>query len=480
MSGTFNYGLGSMVPKIISFFLIPVYTSFLSPTDYGIVEICGSLFQVIYTVMRLGMPGSVSRFYFDHKDNPEELRDYVRTIYEFLVGASIIIGVILGVIFYFFANVLTPELLFFPFIVIVIINSAFSANSSLQLRLLQSTENSRYSALLNIANAFIGIVAAIVFVVVFKLGAKGILYSQLLTTIIFFVQAQVYLKKYLKGKFNYSMLKTSFSYGMSTLPHHLFIVFTPLLSKLILVHTSSLAALGVFSLASKFVQPLQLLYSAFNQSYSPIYFSLRKEGTSEQRIGYYSRLIWITCCIFFMGFLFIIPPLIPLITNARFHASAPLVPILASSFIWQIIYFLSVVELFYNKKNKFVSLISMTVMITNILVTVLLVSKYGSIALAWAQCIGLFAMALIATYFSNKYGEVKLLKGLIWQTFLVNLICLGIDKFLISSDMLVLRIFLFMLFSAFLFYFFIWKNKDVLNLILSLKIFNRKKPSTEG
>ncbi len=153
-----------MVPKIISFFLIPVYTSFLTPTDYGVVELCGSLFQVIYTVMRLGMPGSVSRFYFDHKDNPEELRDYVRTIYEFLVGASIVIGLLFGIVFYFFSDVLTPELLFFPFIVIVIINSAFSANSALQLRLLQSTENSRYSALLNIANAFLGIVFVMVVV----------------------------------------------------------------------------------------------------------------------------------------------------------------------------------------------------------------------------------------------------------------------------------------------------------------------------
>ena len=463
-----------MVPKIISFFLIPIYTIYLKPTDYGIVEICASLFQVIYTFMRLGMPGSVTRFYFDHKDNPEELRNYVKTVYDFLVFASILIGVILGLVFYFYGDKITPGVLFVPFILIVILNSVFSANSSLQLRLLQGTENSRYTAILNIANAFIGIVAAIIFVTVFKLGAKGILYSQLLTTLIFFVQAQLYLKPYLKGKFNFSMLRSSFIYGINTLPHLMFIVLTPFISKLLLVHTGTVAALGIYSLAIRFVQPLQMFYTAFNQAYSPIYYSLRKEGASALKINNYSTLIWVLCTILFMGMFFVLPPLIPLITPERFHPSAYIVPVLCCTFIWQIIYYLSIVELFYTKNNKFVSFMSVSVLIANTLITLIFVKEYGPQALAWGQFIGFFCMALIANFISNRYGEVKLTTGLIWQTFFVSLICLTLDKFVIPPDLLVLRILVFTVFTTLILYFFIWRKKDVLELIVNL-IHSKKK-----
>jgi len=468
-----------MVPKVISFFLIPIYTIYLKPSDYGIVEICASLFQVIYTFTRLGMPGSVSRFYFDHKDDPQELRNYVKTVYDFLVFASIVISLIIGLIFYFFADNITPGVLFAPFILIVILNSALSANSSLQLRLLQSTENSKYSALLNISNAFIGIIAAIVFVAGFKMGAKGILYSQLLTTIIFFIQAQIYLRPYLKGQFKWSMLKSSFTYGINTLPHLMFIVLTPFISKLLLVHTGTIAALGIYSLAIRFAQPLQMLYTAFNQAYTPIYFSLRKEGADSLKINYYSTLIWVGCSILFMGMFFVLPPLIPLITPERFHASASIVPVLCCTFIWQIIYYLSIVELFYTKNNRFVSLMSVSVLIANTLITLIFVKKYGPEALAWGQFIGFFCMALVANFISKKYGEVKLTKGLIWQTFFVSLICLTLDKFIIPSDMFAIRSLIFVIFTSILLYFFIWRNKGILNLILSLKL-NKKSATSKS
>lgn len=462
-----------MVPKIISFFLIPIYTIYLIPSDYGIVEICASMFQVIYTFMRLGMPGSVSRFYFDHKDDPQELRNYVKTVYDFLVFASIVISLIIGFIFYFFAENITPGVLFAPFILIVILNSALSANSSLQLRLLQSTENSRYSALLNISNAFIGILAAIVFVAGFKLGAKGILYSQLLTTVIFFIQAQIYLRPYLKGKFKWNMLKSSFNYGINTLPHLMFIVLSPFISKLLLVHTGTIAALGIYSLAIRFAQPLQMLYTAFNQAYTPIYFSLRKEGAEKLKINNYSTLIWVGSSILFMGMFFVLPPLIPLITPEKFHSSATIVPVLCCTFIWQIIYFLSVLELFYTKNNRFVSLMSVCVLVANILITLIFVKKYGPEALAWGQFIGFFCMALVANLISKKYGEVKLTNGLIWQTFFLSLICLTLDKFIFTTEMFALRTFTFIGFTAFILYYFIWRNKGVLNLILSLKLKNK-------
>lgn len=477
LGGTINYGLGSIVPRIVSFFLIPLYTQYLNPSDYGIIEFCGTIGLVIMTFMRFGVPGSVSRFYFDHKDNPEELKDYVTTVHKFLVFASIITGGILGVIFFYFGEYITPGILFFPFIVIVLINSTFSANSDLQRRLLQSKEESRYSAILNIFNAFFGIVLALVFVIGFKLGAFGIMLSQLVTTAIFFVQAQFYLKSYLVGKFRLSMLKSSLVYGLNSLPHHLFVLFAPLLSKLILIHTNSLTALGIFSLANRFVQPLQLIYLAFNQAYTPIYYSLRTDGVSKETLQMYMKIIWVGAAIMFMGIFYLIPPLIPIITPPKFHESASLVPILAVGFIWQILYFLTVIDLFYTKKNKYIPLITLGGFVINVIITIFTVTKFGSQSLAWAQLGGYFMWAMLAKYFVDKHGEIKLSKGLVWQTLALTLLVLGLDYAGLNFNMLLLRTLTFTVISAFLVYTIILRNPAILSALKNLDLLKRKQNS---
>ncbi|MCB9252301.1 MAG: oligosaccharide flippase family protein [Flavobacteriales bacterium] len=458
-----------MVPRIVSFFLIPVYTQYLSPDDYGIVELCGSLGLVIMTLMRLGIPGSVSRFYFDHKDNEQELKNYVTTVHHFLVFASLAVGSIVAVLFYFFSENITPGLLFFPFVVIVLINSAFSANSDLQRRLLQSSEQSRYSAVLSIFTAFFGIATAILFVVGFKMGALGILYSQLITTFIFFIQAQFFLKKYTNGKFNRPMLKSSVKYGIHTLPHLLFILLAPFLSKIILVKYASIAALGIYSLASRFVQPLQLLYTAFNQSYTPIYYSMRKEGVNVERINAYSRLIWVASCILFMGTMFILPPLIPLITPPRFHASAALVPLLSSGFIWMIIYFLASIDLFYTKQNKYMGIITLGGIITNVAITLIFVNPYGSEALAWAQLFGFVCWAILAKYLVDRFGEFKLIKGVLWQTAILSASALFLERYVLTSEWIFLRIFTFLVISSILVYLFVIRNPETFGIVRRLK-----------
>ena len=56
-----NYGIGGLLPQVIGFFLLPVYTRFLTPEDYGIVEVVGSVGALLFVFIRLGMGGAITR-----------------------------------------------------------------------------------------------------------------------------------------------------------------------------------------------------------------------------------------------------------------------------------------------------------------------------------------------------------------------------------------------------------------------------------
>jgi O-antigen/teichoic acid export membrane protein len=402
LSSMLNFGMANVMTKIIGFLLIPLYTNYLTPEDYGITELCGSLLAFSIIFMRLGVPGSVNRFYFDFNDDEKKLKDYITTIHHLLVIASIVVGLAIGIISYLFSSTLLSGVLFFPFIVLVLINSGFSANSDIQKRLLQSKEKSSYMAKLNIALALIGILLTIFFVVFLKLGALGLILSQTCTTLIFFVQSQYYLRNYIKGNFNLPMLKDSLKYGVGLLPHHLFAALAPLLSKGILNSRDSLAALGVFSLALRFIQPLDIINNIFNQSFNPIYFSLRKKDDTIQIKKVY-LVAWLSAILIFMITALILPSLVPLITPVRFHKSAELIPILALGFIGQVVYMLFLQENYYNKNTKSVSIITGSGLTVNLIITIVGVNQFGVYAIAWAYSAGFITWAFVGFLLSKKH-----------------------------------------------------------------------------
>jgi O-antigen/teichoic acid export membrane protein len=461
LSSMLNFGMANVMTKIIGFLLIPLYTNYLTPEDYGIAELCGSLLAFSVIFMRLGVPGSVNRFYFDFKDDENKLNDYITTIHHLLVYSSITVGIIIGITCYLFSSTLLTGVLFFPFIVLILINSGFSANSDLQKRLLQSKEKSAYMAKLNIALALIGILLTIFFVVLLKLGALGLILSQTCTTLIFFIQSQYYLRSYIKGKFNIAMLKDSLKYGVGLLPHHLFAVLAPLLSKGILNSRDSLAALGIFSLALRFIQPLDIIYNIFNQSFNPIYFSLRKKNDTIQIKKVY-LVVWLSAIIIFMITVLLLPSLVPLITPIRFHKSAELIPILALGFIGQVSYMLFLQESYYDKNTKSVSLITGSGLTVNLIVTILGVNQYGVYAIAWAYSAGFITWAIVGFLLSKKH----FFKYIKIETFLIGLLIIISSFFLsiyIELDNFLLRTIISVIATMLAFFILNIKNKKETN-----------------
>lgn len=93
---TVIYGLGNILQRGAAFLLVPLYTRFLSPADYGIVAIVNSIVQVLSIVYEMGQAGAVNRFYFEYADKRDELRNYLGTVFTFsLINTGLITALLL-------------------------------------------------------------------------------------------------------------------------------------------------------------------------------------------------------------------------------------------------------------------------------------------------------------------------------------------------------------------------------------------------
>ena len=77
------YGLANLGIRALNLLLLPVYTRFLTPSDYGTIALAETLALSLVTVVSLGFNASIQRLYFQHVDDPAMLSAYVGSTLKF-------------------------------------------------------------------------------------------------------------------------------------------------------------------------------------------------------------------------------------------------------------------------------------------------------------------------------------------------------------------------------------------------------------
>src|SRR5881396_4414199 len=90
------YGLGSIVARVLGVLLLPLYTRYLSPSDYGLIETLVALSAVLTALVAQGMKSAFFRFYFDSAA-PERRLIVIRTAFWYVLAASTSVSV-LGIV----------------------------------------------------------------------------------------------------------------------------------------------------------------------------------------------------------------------------------------------------------------------------------------------------------------------------------------------------------------------------------------------
>jgi hypothetical protein len=81
------YGVGSIIARVLAVLLLPLYTRYLSPSDYGLIETLVALSAVLTALVAQGMKSAFFRFYFDTAE-PEGRYLVVRTAFWYVMAAS--------------------------------------------------------------------------------------------------------------------------------------------------------------------------------------------------------------------------------------------------------------------------------------------------------------------------------------------------------------------------------------------------------
>ena len=89
LENSFLYTFSSLLTKAIGFLLLPIYTLFLTPEDYGITNLVNSFTSVATYIVAFSLYVAVIRFYVDYKDEQDKLKRFYGTIVTFVLYLAV-------------------------------------------------------------------------------------------------------------------------------------------------------------------------------------------------------------------------------------------------------------------------------------------------------------------------------------------------------------------------------------------------------
>lgn len=400
------YGLVQVIQKSIGLFLIPVYTSLLSPADKGISDIVTPIvafFSIFYT---LSINSAVIRFYVDYKENKEKLKEFWGTCVTFVAINSLI----LSLFFIIFKNIFVMPLArgvdFYPYILLGFISITLNPIYNIFQSSLQAREKSKEYGWNNLIYFFVNLGLNILFVVIFRIGVIGILLALALTDIIFFIYTLIKFVPTIKITIKKFYLSQALKYSLPLLPHTLSGWAVALIDRIFLNGYKGLAAPAIYSTGAQFGNIINVLTSAINQAYVPWFFErMKNKEKNESEIVKMAEYLTIVYAVLAMGMSLFGPEIFKIMVNKDYYEGWKVIPFLSFGYVFNGIYYFFVNPLFYNKKGvKFIAVGTFSSAILNSVLNMLLIPKYDIIGAALASMISMF-LACVLIYFIAKRIE---------------------------------------------------------------------------
>ena len=190
ITNTIIIAIGNFGTKIISFFLIPLYTSILSTKEYGVYDLLVTVTIFIVPFITLLMEESMFRFLIDCKSDNDKKLVISQTIM-FCFMTTIIFTIIYFVLSMFIH--IPYKIIFYLYIISHVI-------VSLKNSLARGTSNIKIYALSNFMGSTLIIALNIIFIAVIKIGISGLLLSYIIGNLI--VSIIVFAKLKIKSTLN--------------------------------------------------------------------------------------------------------------------------------------------------------------------------------------------------------------------------------------------------------------------------------------
>jgi len=404
------YGIGTILTRVVTFLLLPLYTNVFTTEEYGIVSLAYAFIGFVMIAYRYGMDSALMKYYIDAEG--QDQKTYFTTIFSIQTLTSLLFSLFLILTAGFFAPIFLGGA-YARLMQLVAIILFFDALWMLPMLILRANEKPRQYILLSLLNVIMLMSFNIYFVVFKEMGITGVLVGNIIASgALLLATLPIIVRNFSFKTISHSALREVLKFGLPFFPAGIFTIIMELSDRYLLDWLADTSAVGLYSAGNKLGMFGLLLVMGFNMGWTPYFLKTGKNNDAPQNFARVST--------YFLGlvgfFIVIISIWISQVVQIKignttffgeeFWSSTQVVPIILLGYYFFGLYVLQLPGVFMTKKTKWVPLFRGTGAALTILINILLIPIFGIIGAASAKAIAFFGMSLSIYLFNRKHYPI--------------------------------------------------------------------------
>lgn len=405
---TLIYGTSTVLARLLNFCLVPFYTYYLLPGDYGIIATTFAVIALLNVVFLFGLDQSYLRF---ASEQTQKTDVFQHCFYGVLAN-----GLLLSTLLWLFAK---------PFAALIGIGSAnaylihlavwvllLDVLNMIAFTKLRLERRPWYFAGVRSASIVVNVLGNIFFIAVLRKGISSILWANIFASLTSLCLLSPVVYKELRAKkpqFQKELARAMIKFAWPFVPSGLASLLISVIDKPILVHLTGLAQVGIYQANFKIGVFMMLLVSMFDQAWRPFFLVHAKEPDAKQTFArvltYFTALgTW-----FLLGLSFLMPPIIQSNLFGNFHLISPaywsglnIIPLVLTGYFCYGLYVNFMVGPVLTKKTRVLLWITLLGAAVSITTNLTLVPYLGILGAGWAVALSYGAMAVALFRFTQK------------------------------------------------------------------------------
>lgn len=401
------YGFGSILNRATAFLLLPIYTNYLSVTEYGTLELFYIIGTVISGLLSVGIAHATLRFYYEY-DNDLDRNCVVTTN----LIVSLIITFAGALITSVWSESLALHILgdsgYRNGILLILATLVLELSSQVCLAYLRAKEYSGFFVLIMFLKLIVQLMVNIYLVVFGGMGIIGVLTGNLLAVTFGWAILVTFVLYQCGYRFDWikaiPVLKYSFPFLLSTMMG----LVSANVDRLLINSLLSLQALGIYALGLKFSSLLDnLIGEPFNRSYGAFRFSIMNNDDAAVVQARIVRYLLLGLSALGLGIVYFTYDLLVIMSKPDYWPAADILPLLMVGSLLQVVTYPMQTGIFYEKKTRYIFYISLLSAVTSSVTNFLLIQWLGLIGACVALVITGAVVLIVTNRISQRYFPVR-------------------------------------------------------------------------
>lgn len=406
---TLVYGISSIASRIVSVVMLPVYTRYLTPTDYGLLQLLDITVEVTAILFTAGIRSGLQRFYFKAASDDERNRVVSTTFF-----LEIMLSLTATIALFAAANLVHRVVLVgagtSDLVRIAAINFTLGTLTFVPLELLAIQQRAPLLAMASLSKLAVQVSLNIYFLAFRHLGVESILLSTTIASSLLGIVLVTWMLGRTGIRMSRAVIRDLRRFGV---PYQVTTAAAFILTfgdRFFLAHYGGPAEVGIYGLAYQFGFLLYMLGSGpFLTAWVPQRYEMASHSREERDASYargflYFNMVLMTAA---MGIVVFVRPAIAVLTTKDFHGAALLVPVIVAAYVVQawgdaIKFGIDVTE-----RTKLYTMASWIATAVVLVCYAVLIPRYGGYGAAFSTLIAFSVRLSFSFYWSQKVWPVS-------------------------------------------------------------------------